>query len=239
MRLRLTRSFCSSVLMDARAAIPLTARVERRSHQHAKTSVGLRVRRLRSTTCGVEAAGRDLQVLTELGDWELGLLRVDPSEDYAWCLAKRAAAFFKMSRSMRSSRLSFRNCASSARSSIVRPVRPFVRSARACQTQLANENGVRSSSRATAPIVLPSSNISRTAPARNSSENCRRTRRPDPCDPILAIVSAFRMMPTESDQAQYRGRAATMGGGVRDFSRKTSSRFLTWTTGSARAAARR
>jgi Na+/H+ antiporter NhaD/arsenite permease-like protein len=58
------------------------------------------------------------------------------------------------------------------------------------------------SSRATAPTVFPSSSTSRTAPARNSSENCRRSRRPILSDPILAIVSAFRMMPTESDHAQ-------------------------------------
>jgi hypothetical protein len=36
----------------------------------------------------------------------------------------------------------------------------------------------------------------------NSSENCRRTRRPNLSDPILAIVSAFRKMSTRSDQAQ-------------------------------------
>ena len=81
---------------------------------------------------------------------------------------------------MRSSRLSFRTCASSARSSVVSPVRPFVRSARACRTQLPNADGVRSSSRATAPIVFLHLSTSRTAPALNSSENCRRTRRPLP-----------------------------------------------------------
>ena len=88
------------------------------------------------------------------------------------------------------------------RSSVVRPVRPFVRSACASRTQLASDDGVRSNSRAVAPIVLPSSNTSRTAPALNSSLNCRRTRRPDLLDPILAIVSAFRMMSTRSGQAQ-------------------------------------
>ena len=136
-RLRLTRSvLLDEILVNARAAVPLPALVERGPHQDAQTAIGLRVRGLRSTARGVEAARRDLQVLTELRDRELGLLRVDPGEHYAWCLAKKAAAFFRMSRSMRNSRLSLRSCASSARSSVVRPVRPFVRSARACRTQL-------------------------------------------------------------------------------------------------------
>ena len=73
----------------------------------------------------------------------------------------------------------------------VAPVLPFVRSARACSTQCRNAVSVRSSSRATAPTVRPSSRTSRTAPALNSSVNCRRARLPVFCDPILAIVSAL------------------------------------------------
>ena len=51
-------------------------------------------------------------------------------------------------------------------------------------------------------MVLPSSITSRTAPAMNSSENCHRARRPNPFDPILAIVSASRKVSTGSDQTQ-------------------------------------
>src|SRR5476649_150586 len=170
-------------------------------HQDTQPSIGLRVRAFWSPARGVEATRRDLQVLTQLRDGELGLLRVDPGEDYAWCLAKKAAAFFRMSRSMRNSRLSLRSAASSARSSVVSPVRHLVRSACAYRTQLPSDDGVRSNSRATAPIVLPSSNTSRTAPALNSSVNCRRTRRPAFFDPILAIVSALRKMSTKLDHA--------------------------------------
>jgi hypothetical protein len=61
--------------VNARAAIPLTALVERRADQDAETAIGLRVRGFRRPTRGVEAARGDLQVLTELGDGELGLLR--------------------------------------------------------------------------------------------------------------------------------------------------------------------
>ena len=91
---------------NTRAAIPLMALVERGTHQDAQASVGLRARGFGSTARRVKAAGR-VQVLT-LRDRELGLLRVDPSEHYAWFLAKKAAAFFRMSRSMRNSRLSLR-----------------------------------------------------------------------------------------------------------------------------------
>ena len=79
--------------------------------------------------------------------------------------------------------------ASSARSSVVSPVLPFVRSARACFTHCARADGVRSNSRATAPTVLPASKTSRTAPILNSSLNCRRARLPAFVDPILDIVS--------------------------------------------------
>src|SRR6476646_7379898 len=109
--------------VNARAAISLTAFMEGGTHQDAQAAIGLRVQGLRPTTRGVEAARRDVQILTELGHGELGLRRVDPSEHYAWFLAKKAAAFFRMSRSMRNSRLSLRRVASSARSSVVNPVR--------------------------------------------------------------------------------------------------------------------
>ena len=100
-------------------------------------------------------------------------------------------------------RFSLRNRASSSRSAVVSPVLPRLRSARAWLTHVANEDGVRSSSRATAPTDFPSSHTSRTAPVRNSSVNCRRARRPALLDPILDIVPTFRKMSTESDQAQY------------------------------------
>ena len=90
---------------------------------------------------------------------------------------------------------------------VVRPVLPFVRSARACFTHVARADGVRSNSRATAPTVLPSSITSRTAPVLNSSVNCRRARLPVFLDSILDIVSTFRNVSTKPDQAQPRLRS--------------------------------
>lgn len=98
-------------------------------------------------------------------------------------------------------RFSLRNRASPSRSAVVSPVLPPVRSARACSTHSRNADGVRSSSRATAPTVLPSSSTNRTAWARNSSLNCRRTRRLPLLHPMRAIVSTFRKVSTETDQA--------------------------------------
>src|SRR5438034_132642 len=113
-------------------------------HQNTKPAVLLRVRRLRSSQRSIKTAGRDLKDIAERRHREVGLLRVDPGEDYAWFLAKKAAAFFRMSRSIRSSRFSLRNPESSARSSVVKPVFPFVRSALACLTQSPSAEGVRS-----------------------------------------------------------------------------------------------
>lgn len=106
-----------------------------------------------------------------------------------------------MSRSRRNSRLSRRSCASSSRSAVVKPVRPLVRSACARLTHSASAEAVRSRSRATAPMVLPSSKTSRIAPALNSSVNRRRTRRAGLLLSMRDIVSTFRKMSTKPGQA--------------------------------------
>jgi hypothetical protein len=64
---------------------------------------------------------------------------------------------------MRNSLLSLRRLANSARSSVVNPVRPLVRSARACSTQLRSDDSISPRSRAAAATVLPSSRSSLTA----------------------------------------------------------------------------
>ena len=67
--------------------------------------------------------------------------------------------------------------------------------------QAGRPDSVRSSSRATRPTVWPSSSTSRTAPALNSSSNCRRGRRDFVVLSIVDIVSAFRNVSTKPDQA--------------------------------------
>src|SRR5258708_374471 len=190
------------ILVDARAAVPLLALVERGPHQHAQSAIVTGMGRFRTALPGAEATARHGHAATENGDRMLGLLRRDEGKPHRLCFAKKAAAFFRMSRSSARIRFSLRSRASSSRSAVVRPLLPFVRSACACRTQFASDDGVRSRSRETAPIVLPSSNTSRTAPAMNSSVNRRRARRPVLLDPILDIVSALQKMSTKPDQAQ-------------------------------------
>src|SRR5213595_844184 len=74
-----------------------------------QASIGLRVCRLRTLAPGIEAARRDIERPTQLADREHGLLRGDPGKSYCWCFAKKAAAFFRIYRSVRNSRFSFRS----------------------------------------------------------------------------------------------------------------------------------
>ena len=137
------------VLMHARAAIPTPAPLMRGSDQHAQPLVSSSPRRRRPVPPRVEPARRDIEDPTHRSHAERGLLRLDERELYTCSLAKKAAAFFRISRSVRSVRTSLRNRRSSSRSSRVRPVRPWVRSARSRSTQFRSAESVRSSSRAT------------------------------------------------------------------------------------------
>jgi hypothetical protein len=101
---------------------------------------------LRPRQPGVEPCPRDVEHLAELADWEMGLLRVDEREPHLLS-SEEGRRFFRMSRSILSSRTSFRSCANSSRSAVVKtPGRPFPASARARSTQTLNAEGVRSRS---------------------------------------------------------------------------------------------
>ena len=104
---------------------------------------------------------------------------------------------------MRNSRTSLRSRASSSRSAVVRPVLPFVRSARACATQLRSDDSVTPRSRAADATVLPSSRTSHTAPVLSSSVKLRRPRLPF-VSAVVDIVFPFRKMSAKPDQAQWR-----------------------------------
>src|SRR5262249_47035273 len=134
-----------------------------------------------------------------------GLLRLDERELHPFSFAKKAAAFFSISRSTRSSRTSLRSFASSSFSSLVSVPRLLLpASARACSTQWPNADGVRSRSRAASAIVLPFSSTRLTAPALNSSVKLRRLRFGFFVDSSVIgdTVSASHLVSTELDQAQ-------------------------------------
>ena len=137
------------ILVHPWAAIAATTGLMRRADQHAELSVSLSVCRLGPSTPRIEPARGHVEGPTQHPDRQEGLLRQDEREPDAFSFTKKAAAFFSISRSVRSTRTSFRRRRSSSRSSVVSPVRPFVRSARARSTQFRKADSVKSSSRAT------------------------------------------------------------------------------------------
>ena len=85
----------------------------------------------------------------------LRLLRRDKPEPHRLCFAKKAAAFFRISRSSCRMRFSLRRRLSSSRSAVVSaPALPFSGSARACSTQFRSDDSVRSRSRAAGAHAL-------------------------------------------------------------------------------------
>ena len=87
------------IFVNARAAVPLLALVERGLHQDLQSAIVTGMRRFRATVPGVEAAARHAQTATENGDRMLGPLRRDEGKPHRLCFAKKAAAFFRISRS--------------------------------------------------------------------------------------------------------------------------------------------
>src|SRR3989441_7372626 len=160
-----------------------------------------RARRRRARLPRVEARARHLERAAEHPHREDGLLRGDEPESHGCSFAKKAVAFFRMSRSIRSVRFSRRSRPSSSRSSVVSaPGVPRPASISACRTQLRSAVSVRSRSRATVRTDLPLSRTSRTASALNSFVNARRFR--------LAMTHSYRTfvrseVSTKSGQVQY------------------------------------
>ena len=113
----------------------------------------------------VPAAARDSEKFAHHRDWIVGLLRRDQRVRRSSSFAKKAAAFFRKSRSISSRRVLRRKCRSSSRSSEVRaPSPPRSSSMSACLTQLRRELSPMSSSRATL-ATFPTSRTMRTASA--------------------------------------------------------------------------
>jgi len=129
------------------------------------------------------------------------LHRRDPGKPYAWCFAKNAAVFLDVALRPKLAIL-FAEPASSSRSAVARPVRSCVRSAYARRTYKHKADGVRSRSRATAPIVLPLSRTKRTAWLQNSSTAGVGADLSGFAG-IRDIESTFRKMSTKPDQAHY------------------------------------
>src|SRR6185503_12619896 len=159
--------------------IPLPALRVDRSDLHAQACVDLPAPGRRPPLPRVEPRPRDLQRAAQQPDRKRGLLRGDEREPHGFSFAKKAVAFFRMSRSIRRVRFSRRSRPSSSRSSVVSALgAPRPVSISAWRTHSRSAVSVRSSSRATAPTDFPLSRTSRTVSALNSFVNARRLRLP-------------------------------------------------------------
>src|SRR5215207_6552310 len=122
---------------------------------------------------GIERGAVHSEHAAHDGDGIVGLLRSDKREQLAYrssvSLAKKAAAFFRISRSIRSVWFSRRRRASSSRSSLLSPPRRSPASAAACLTQLRNDTSEIPRSLAAWRIDLPVRRTSSIASRLNSS----------------------------------------------------------------------
>src|SRR5689334_7590892 len=163
--------------VHSRTAVPAPTLRMNRCDLHRQPLIALRPRGRRPLLPGIAARPGDPEHLAQRGYGEAGLLRRDEAELHSLSLAKKAVAFFRMSRSIRRRLFSRRSCASSSRSLVVSaPAGPRPASISACRTHRRSAVSVRSSSRAIAPILFPLSRTNRTVSALNSSENARRLR---------------------------------------------------------------
>ena len=122
----------------------------------------------------VEARRRYLQHPADQHHRKFGLLCPYESVSHCDSLAKKAVAFFNMSRSIRSCRFSRRSCDISSRSAVLKtlpPPRPASASLR--DTQLRTADSVNPRSRATAAIPFPPSRTRQTTSALYSGVHAR------------------------------------------------------------------
>ncbi len=130
-----------------------------------------------TATPSVVAGTRNLENSTRDSDRPDRLLRVDELVPHEFSLAKKAVAFFSISRSSRRRLFSRRNVVSSERSSVVsRPGFPPPASTSACRTQRLTAVSGRSISRQMTPMLLSLSRHRRTTSALYSNANRRRGR---------------------------------------------------------------
>src|SRR5438876_5940328 len=154
----------------------------------------------------VERAPGHLEHATQHNDRVLGLLHRDEpiAAHRVVSLAKKAAAFRRISRSSSSTRFSRRKRASSSRSAVVNPSR-CPASIAAWATQRCTVFSARPSSRQTCAIDLPELRISVTVSLLNSLLNFRLASLAIQADSIGASIP-LRQLSAEPGQLQYNVR---------------------------------
>jgi hypothetical protein len=161
----------SQVAVDARRAVSATACDVQLPDPLEQSSITERSRRRWPRRPGVEAGTADAEDAAERLDWMVGPLRSDEPKDahrLPLSRAKKAAAFFKISRSSSSTLTCLRNRRSPSRSSLVKPSRtPASISARLHHSR--NDSDDTPSSTAISLIGRPLEWTSATASRRNAS----------------------------------------------------------------------
>src|SRR5882724_11809007 len=206
----------SQLGVNARAAVALLARLERRTHVRLEHVVLLHPSRRGTPEPGVVARRRDSEHPTHERDRVRAHVRSDGRVHHDWFLAKYAAVFFRKSRSCSTVRSSRRNLVSSVRSSVVSgPCGWGCSSTSARLTHARRAVSVRSSSRATCAMVFPGVCAMRTASALNSGVNDLRVR--VGLDNFFMNTSIMTRkaweVSTESGQDQYGDTLSQTGSG--------------------------
>src|SRR5713226_827607 len=194
------------LLVDSRAAVGPATELVGFAGKHRQTAVLPRPSAFGAIAPSIEPARRDTEMTAHERDWEVGLLRSNEREFHWFSLAKKAAAFFRSSRSIRSSRFSFLRRASSSRSLVVSaPGGPWPASICALFTHSPMSVWSTPRSRATSLLVLPALRTRSAAPALNSGVNFLRFRF------SMNTLYLLRWVSTKSDQAQSHASLAMTG----------------------------
>src|SRR5947199_1407136 len=181
--------------MNPRTAIAAAALRVDRGHLECQTLILKCVCCGRPLAPGVVSRARDFEYPAHQRHRIAGLLRCDKSESHSLSLAKKAVAFFRISRSSRSRWFSRLSSASSSRSLRFKaPSGPRPASTSACATHRRRAVWPMPSSTATWPMLLPLRWISRTVSALYSAEKPLRFRLPSfsTVHSLRAYFRAFR-----------------------------------------------
>src|SRR6516165_9095081 len=158
-----TPAALSQLGMDAGATVAATTLTINRRDFESQPLIFLDMLGGRSFRPSVVSCARDLEHPAHQRHRIVGLLPCDKSESHSLSLAKKAVAFFKISRSSRSRRFSRRSSTSSSRSlRFNAPSGPRPASISACSTQRLSALSPTPSSSAIWPMLLPLRCISRT-----------------------------------------------------------------------------
>src|SRR5216683_2348356 len=163
--------------MDPGAAVAAATLAINRRNFEPQPLIFLAMLGGRPFTPGVVSRARDFEYPAHQRHRIAGLLPCDKSESHSLSLAKKAVAFFRISRSSRSRRFSRRSSTNSSRSlRFNAPSAPRPASTSACSTQRLSAVSPIPSSSASWPMLLPLRCTSCTVSALYSAENFRRFR---------------------------------------------------------------